>query len=499
MANVLGKALKTDLNPPTISDPTPDLLKKQTEATEGELAAGAKVAELEAKKTATEAANKAKLESTKVKTTEELTAAREKREEPLLSKKKVIDEDLMNNHFEPTQESFKDQAMLFSLINVIGFAIGAGGKKNAQQAMYAMNGMLEGHQQGRADLYKTESARFDKNFKALQQRAVFLENELRRSLQDYTRDKVAGDERAHAAFAEAEADFMKVYAEKNGLVKAYERAKEIRKSIDKAIDEEKKRKERREDKADADYRHRQLIVETRTPKESSQEKREAKMGTAGPARTIYERTGKMLPDEKTAKEVQANSQGIRAIEDLQKDLTDPEIKAGLLSKTAPFLEKLDSIFNSDKSDFETAVNNQLTGTDKTTLFLKKALLNTYAIERAAKGGQRLTVQDMKMVGPVLDPTNYTTQAYFQLLDDRRRDLYNTLSDYGFGPEDVKKLSVSSAYTPYGQTSAPAPSAAPSPQESRKGQAPPEAVQYLKQHPEFKEQFKAKYKYLPEGM
>jgi len=480
MANVLGKALKTDLNPPTISDPTPDLLKKQTEATEGELAAGAKVAELEAKKTATEAANKAKLESTKVKTTEELTAAREKREEPLLSKKKVIDEDLMNNHFEPTQESFKDQAMLFSLINVIGFAIGAGGKKNAQQAMYAMNGMLEGHQQGRADLYKTESARFDKNFKALQQRAVFLENELRRSLQDYTRDKVAGDERAHAAFAEAEADFMKVYAEKNGLVKAYERAKEIRKSIDKAIDEEKKRKERREDKADADYRHRQLIVETRAPKETSQEKREAKMGTAGPARTIYEKTGKMLPDEKTAKEVQANVQGIRTIEDLQKDLSDPEVKAGLIAKLSTWQEKIKSIFDSGPVEYETAVNSQLTGVDKTTLFLKKALLSSYAIERAAKGGQRLTVQDMKTVGPVLDPTNYSATTYAQLLDDRRRDLYDVMVDYGFDDSDIKKLSSKSAYTPYGQAgSAPAiPAATPS-EKASSGALTPEEQAELK--------------------
>ena len=474
MANVLSKALKTDLNPPTISDPTPDLLKKQTEATEGELAAGAKVAELEAKKTATEAANKAKLESTKVKTTEDLTAERQKRDEPLLSKKKVIDEDLMNNHFEFTPESLKDQAMLFSLINVIGFAIGAGGKKNAQQAMYAMNGMLEGHQQGRADLYKTESARFDKNFKALQQRAVFLENELRRSLQDYTRDKVAGDERAHAAFAEAEADFMKVYAEKNGLVKAYERAKEIRKSIDKAIDEEKKRKERREDKADADYKHRELIVATRVPKETPQEKREGKMGTAGPARTIYDKTGKMLPDEKTAKEVQANVQGIRTIEDLQKDLSDPEIKAGLTAKLDTWKEKIKSVFDSGPVEYETAVNSQLTGTDKTTLFLKKALLSSYAIERAAKGGQRLTVQDMKTVGPVLDPTNYTATTYAQLLDDRRRDLYDVLGDYGFDQSDVKKLSTPSSYTPYGQTSAPAPSP-----ESSSGALTPEEQAELK--------------------
>jgi hypothetical protein len=318
--------------------------------------------------------------------------------------------------------------------------------------MSAMNGMLEGHQKGRADVFKEESVKFDKNFKALQQKAVFLESELRHSLEEYTRDKRAADERATAAFSQAGADFMKVYAEKNGLVAAYERAKEVRKSLDKAVEGERLRKERVEDKAVADRQHRELVIATRVPKETSQEKREAKMGTAGPARTIYERTGKIMPDEKTAKEVQANAQGIRAIEDLQKSLTDPEIKAGLLSKTAPFLEKLDSIFNSpDKTDFENAVNNQLTGTDKTTLFLKKALLNTYAIERAAKGGQRLTVQDMKMVGPVLDPTNYTTQAYNQLLDERRRDLYDVLSDYGFGPEDVRKLSTQSAYTPYGQT------------------------------------------------
>jgi hypothetical protein len=209
-----------------------------------------------------------------------------------------------------------------------------------------------------------------------------------------------------------------------------------------------------------------MIVETRAPKETSQEKREAKMGTAGPARTIYEKTGKMLPDEKTAKEVQANSQGIRAIEDLQKDLTDPEIKAGLTSKLETWKEKIKSIFDSGPVEYENAINAKLTGTDKTTLFLKKALLSSYAIERAAKGGQRLTVQDMKTVGPVLDPTNYSATTYAQLLDDRRRDLYDVLSDYGFNQSDVKKLSTASAYTPYGQSEV-APAPAPAPQ-SEKG-------------------------------
>jgi hypothetical protein len=117
-----------------------------------------------------------------------------------------------------------------------------------------MNGMLEGHQKGREDVFKQEKVKFDENFKALQSKATFLENELRHSLEEFTRDKRASDERAAAAFAEAGADFMKTYAEKNGLVAAYERAKEVRKAADKAVTDEQTRQRRIEDKIDAEAR-----------------------------------------------------------------------------------------------------------------------------------------------------------------------------------------------------------------------------------------------------
>jgi len=115
--------------------------------------------------------------------------------------------------------------------------------------------MLEGHQKGRADLFKEEQIKFDKNVKALQQKATFLETELRHSLEDFTTDKRASDERAAAAFAQTGADFMKTYAEKNGLVAAYERAKEIRKSLDKKLDAERLRKEHLEDAMIRDRNH----------------------------------------------------------------------------------------------------------------------------------------------------------------------------------------------------------------------------------------------------
>jgi hypothetical protein len=154
------------------------------------------------------------------------------------------------------------------------------------------------------------------------------------------------------------------------------------------------------------------------------------------------------------REIRTLVQGVRGIENLQKQLRDPDIQTGLIAKISPLLERLKSL--SPGTNFESAVNQTLTGTDKTTLFLKDALLETYAIESAAKGGQRLTVQDMKMVGPVLDPTNYTPATYNVLLDQRRKVLYDNLQDRGLTPEQIKKASASRPYTPYGgETTSPA--------------------------------------------
>jgi hypothetical protein len=238
----------------TPQDPLQELIKQKNTASQEELAASQKVTELETKKAQNEAERAATQARAKETATTELTARQAEREKPIKEEKGSIDKQLMNASFEPSKENLESQVALFSLINVIGFAIGSGGKQNAQQAMSAMNGMLEGHQKGREDVFKQEKVKFDSNFKALQSKATFLENELRHSLEEFTRDKRAADERAAAAFAEAGADFMKTYAEKNGLVAAYERAKEIRKAADKAVTDEQTRQQRIQDKIDAEAR-----------------------------------------------------------------------------------------------------------------------------------------------------------------------------------------------------------------------------------------------------
>ena len=89
------------------------------------------------------------------------------REDPARAQYESLVQEKAGAEFIPSKENAQDLAALFSLMNVIGFAIGAGGKQNAQAAMSAMNGMLEGHQKGRADLYKQQKDIFETNQKLL--------------------------------------------------------------------------------------------------------------------------------------------------------------------------------------------------------------------------------------------------------------------------------------------------------------------------------------------
>jgi hypothetical protein len=345
------------------------------------------------------------------------------REDPARAQYEEKIQEKSRAEFIPSQENAQDMAALFSLMNVIGFAVGSGGKAHAQQAMSAMNGMLEGHQKGRDDLYKQQKNIFETNQKQLDKKIDDLYKFMQENTKLYARDKVAAEQNANAKFAEEGAGFLKSYYEKYGPGPALEYMKQVVKAKEHAADLTDKERTRAEQQA---FRLQQASI-------AAQAKKDAAAG-----RTT---ASEMRREDK----IREMTQGVRSIENLQNQLRDPDVRAGLQAKAAPLLEKIGSLGG---AEFETAVNNALTGTDKTTLFLKDALLETYAIERAAKGGQRLTVQDMKMVGPVLDPTNYSADTYNALLDSRRKVLYNNLQDMNMTPAQIKEKSAQKPYEPY---------------------------------------------------
>lgn len=120
--------------------------------------------------------------------------------------------------FLPTQQNFSDLATIYSLVGVLGFAIGAGGKGNALQAMSAMNGMIEGYREGRIDLYEKERDAFEYNAKALKTKVDSLNNKIKEIAELAKVDYEKADMEADVMFAEEGATFLKNYKDKVGLV-----------------------------------------------------------------------------------------------------------------------------------------------------------------------------------------------------------------------------------------------------------------------------------------
>jgi hypothetical protein len=160
-----------------------------------------------------------------------------------------------NKPFIPTQDDAKDVAALYSLVNVVGMALGAGGKQNSMQAMHAMNGMLEGYQKGRQDLYKKEKDKFDVNMKNLKSRYDMLDKQLKDVMTLAQTDREAARQAADVAFAQSGANFYKQMADKIGIAGLYEYHKQAYDAANKLFAEQKRLE------ADADKRAHQKRME----------------------------------------------------------------------------------------------------------------------------------------------------------------------------------------------------------------------------------------------
>lgn len=350
--------------------------------------------------------------------------------------------------FVPTKETAGDFAQVFALINIAGFALGAGGKKNAQAAMSGMNGMMEGYQKGRADLYKKERDQFLTNLKALENNYKVTRERLNDLIK---RSDMSLAEKTAAAEVEAlrsNADFLKNNISRSGLAASIKTMDEIIGRIDGISDWVMQKKQKEDESL---LRQRQAIELERVKSglrageraaevDLLERKQAAKLGTAGPAAAIYRATGKVLPSPKEAASVISTSQALREIVGLRERLKDPEIQTGLLSYPAPLLQKVKSLFGQSLSegDVRSFVDQNLTSNDKTTLFIKDAILAGFKVEQGLTG-TRVPVFTQKVVGPILDPRNYKPETYDKLLATREKELYGTGEDYGFDKNEMDAI------------------------------------------------------------
>jgi hypothetical protein len=141
-------------------------------------------------------------------------------------------EEMSNMAFVPTKDTATDLAAMFSLINIVGMLVG---KSDAQRSMYAMNGMLEGYQKGRADLYKKEQVEFDKNFKAMQAKIATLEKALTEAMEVKKYDKEKGDLMVTMALAESDSQVLKAMRLNQGDIAVLNNVRRARTDMDKLV------------------------------------------------------------------------------------------------------------------------------------------------------------------------------------------------------------------------------------------------------------------------
>jgi hypothetical protein len=159
--------------------------------------------------------------------------------------------------FVPSKENAQDLAALFSMVSVIGMLVGGGAKENAQASMSAMNGMLEGHQKGRADLYKKELSEFDKNFKSMVQKHAEFRKEMEDAVKLASTDKEGAMADAKLAAVKAGSNIVKAMLEQGRLVDSYKLVDESMSLSDKAVEAEAKIRADAAKEAAAERRHRE--------------------------------------------------------------------------------------------------------------------------------------------------------------------------------------------------------------------------------------------------
>ena len=206
--------------------------------------------------------------------------------------------------FIPSKENAQDLALLFSLVSVIGMVVGGGAKENAQASMSAMNGMLEGHQKGRADLYKQELSTFDKNFKSMVQKHAEFRKEMEDAVKLASTDKEGAMADAKLAAAKAGSNITKAMLEQGRLLDAYKFVDESQAGVDKAVTAEAKLRADAAKEVEAERRHRESLAHAEKMRELSDahaEKMARMKGGAGGAplsgmspKELFEETAKAI-------------------------------------------------------------------------------------------------------------------------------------------------------------------------------------------------------------
>ena len=334
--------------------------------------------------------------------------------------------------FIPTKDNVKDIAGLFSLVSVIGMLIGGGGKQNSMLAMNAMNGMLEGHQKGRADLYKKEYIEFDKNFKSMLQKHAEFRKEMEDAVKLAATNKEAGIANARLAAAKAGSNIVKTMLDQGRLVDAYKLVDESQKGAESALNLESRLRSDAEKAAQAERRHRETLESQERMRQATlaaaQGRRDEKaLQAIGPAlRNIAENYAEGSAD----KLIGASTQDKKIVQGAYRAVEESEQVADFVARNPKAVGAIAAIKNFIKMDAIKSIKNE----DESVAATEKSQAVDAAIDRAVQSGsvnkddaEAAKILQKKLFGLALSDVQGSGQRGSVYLDRQFQNLYDQAS------------------------------------------------------------------------
>ena len=345
---------------------------------------------------------------------------------------KTVQEQLKNAAFVPRQDNAQDLATLFSLINVLGFAIGSGGKGNAQQALAAMDGMAKGYQQGRVDLYKKEKDLFDTSMKTLKTKSDVLSKQVQEIVQLAARDKQAAAEKADAVFAQEGADFYREYAKRYGLAALAEYDKQRVSGLTKAFELKTNQENKEREIESRERQHRETLASQERLRKAtlaSQQVRrdEQALRSVGPAlRNIAEQ----YPEGTVNTLLGASPDDKKKVQGAYRAVEESESAADYVARNPGAVGALAVVRNFLKMDAIASLQNP----DEAQAAQQKSLLVDNAIDKGVQEGkirsddaQAAKVLQKKLFGLALSDVQGSGQRGSVYLDKSFQNLYDQAS------------------------------------------------------------------------
>ncbi len=154
--------------------------------------------------------------------------------------------------------------------------------------MSSMNGMLEGYQKGRADLYKKELTQFDKNFKAMQSKVLTLEKELSEAMELKKLDREKGDLAITMALAKGESQLLGAMRNRLGDVAVLNAVKDTKNTLNTLVSLNNDLQDKANARADAAERERRADIRAKLARDQALALAAAKgqQGGKAPAKEI---------------------------------------------------------------------------------------------------------------------------------------------------------------------------------------------------------------------